>query len=177
MRPHLLRVLTMSAALLLPAVPVAVLAPIPALARPAPDSFADLAASLLPAVVNVASSSTVTAQNERGGEGGEGGEGGAPQLPFALPPGSPFAQFFHDFMAILQGLNGFKQRDNANGRFFDFFVSHVHQALILSLIQQSQHVHRRLRHTEDVRIHNVLIKLLFELTEGLKLSQNILGLS
>ena len=93
-RPSLLRVLTMSAALLLPAAPAVTLAlaPTPAQARGAPDSFADLAASLLPAVVNVASSSTVTAQNDH-----EGG-GGTPDLPFALPPGSPFEQFFHDFM-------------------------------------------------------------------------------
>src|SRR5208282_6411337 len=59
----------------------------PALARPAPDSFADLAASLLPAVVNVASSTTVTARN--------GGPG--PDFPM-FPPGSPFEQFFKDFL-------------------------------------------------------------------------------
>jgi serine protease Do len=67
----------------------AILTP-PASARSAPDSFADLAASLLPGVVNVASSQTVkTAANDRSG-------GGMPDMPF--PPGSPFEQFFHDFM-------------------------------------------------------------------------------
>jgi serine protease Do len=59
----------------------------PAYARAAPDSFADLAAKLLPAVVNVASSTTVTARN--------GGPG--PDFPM-FPPGSPFEQFFKDFL-------------------------------------------------------------------------------
>jgi serine protease Do len=61
-------------------VPVAV----PALARPAPDSFADLAAKLLPAVVNV--SSTTEVKTAAG-----------PDMP-VFPPGSPFEQFFKDFM-------------------------------------------------------------------------------
>ena len=62
----------------------------PALARPAPDSFADLAARLLPAVVNISSSQTVTAQNgDRPGAG--------PEMPL-FPPGSPFEQLFRDFM-------------------------------------------------------------------------------
>jgi serine protease Do len=59
-------------------------------ARPAPDSFADLAARLLPGVVNVSTSQTVTAQNsDRPGFG--------PDIP-QFPPGSPFEQFFKDFM-------------------------------------------------------------------------------
>ena len=62
----------------------------PAVARPAPDSFADLAARLLPAVVNISSSQTVTAQSgDRPGLG--------PDLP-QFPPGSPFEQLFRDFM-------------------------------------------------------------------------------
>jgi serine protease Do len=65
-----------------------VLAPAPAIARGAPDSFADLAAKLLPGVVNVSSSTNVTAHN--------GGPGG-PDFP-AFPPGSPFEQFFKDFL-------------------------------------------------------------------------------
>ncbi|HLB98382.1 MAG TPA: DegQ family serine endoprotease [Acetobacteraceae bacterium] len=70
------------------ATPLAAVVPAaPALARPAPDSFADLAAKLLPAVVNVASSTTVTARN--------GGPG--PDFPM-FPPGSPFEQFFKDFL-------------------------------------------------------------------------------
>jgi serine protease Do len=64
----------------------------PALARSAPDSFADLAAKLLPAVVNVSSTQTVTAKNNPAGNPGAG-----PELPM-FPPGSPFEQFFKDFL-------------------------------------------------------------------------------
>jgi serine protease Do len=60
-----------------------------AYARAAPDSFADLAAKLLPAVVNISSSQTVTARN--------GGPGAGPEVPL-FPPGSPFEQFFKDFL-------------------------------------------------------------------------------
>jgi serine protease Do len=81
-RAVLLGASTLLAAPLVSAVPTA-----PAIARPAPDSFADLAARLLPAVVNVASSTTVTARN--------GGPG--PDFP-TFPPGSPFEQFFKDFL-------------------------------------------------------------------------------
>ncbi len=59
-----------------------------AFARPAPDSFADLAAKLLPAVVNISSSTSV----KTAGLGGQG-----PEVP-VFPPGSPFEQFFKDFM-------------------------------------------------------------------------------
>jgi len=52
-------------------------------ARSAPDSFADLAARLSPAVVNVATSQTV--------QGPEANE--MPQF----PPGSPFEDLFKDF--------------------------------------------------------------------------------
>ena len=61
----------------------------PAVARSAPDSFADLAAKLLPAVVNVSSTQTITAKN--------GGPGVGPEMPM-FPPGSPFEQFFKDFL-------------------------------------------------------------------------------
>jgi serine protease Do len=61
----------------------------PAVARDAPPSFADLAAQLLPGVVNVSTSQTIkTADN---------GDSQAPQFP-GFPPGSPFEQFFRDFM-------------------------------------------------------------------------------
>jgi len=54
-------------------------------ANPGPDSFADLAERLLPAVVNI--STTQTLKNpER-----------APDMP-QFPPGSPFEEFFKDFM-------------------------------------------------------------------------------
>ena len=65
-------------------------------AAPAPASFADLAARLSPAVVNISSSQTVKA----------GSPDDAPDMP-GLPPGSPFEQFFHDFMnRNRQGNNG-----------------------------------------------------------------------
>jgi len=54
-------------------------------ARGAPDSFADLAARLLPAVVNVSTSQTVQQRQQSG-----------PEMPM-FPPGSPFEQFFKDF--------------------------------------------------------------------------------
>jgi serine protease Do len=58
----------------------------PAAARSAPDSFADLAEKLLPAVVNISSTQTIkTADNAH------------PEMP-EFPPGSPFEQFFKDFM-------------------------------------------------------------------------------
>jgi len=64
--------------------------PVPqAAARSAPDSFADLAVKLLPAVVNVSSTQTMTAKNIPGG--------GGPEMPM-FPPGSPFEQFFKDFL-------------------------------------------------------------------------------
>jgi serine protease Do len=56
-------------------------------ARPAPDSFADLATKLLPAVVNI--SSTQQVQASLGNPG--------PEIPM-FPPGSPFEQFFKDFL-------------------------------------------------------------------------------
>ncbi len=63
--------------------------PNPAMARAAPDSFADLAEKLLPAVVNISSSQTIQAKTN--------GPGAGPELPM-FPPGSPFEQFFKDFM-------------------------------------------------------------------------------
>jgi serine protease Do len=67
----------------------AVGAPNPAAARPAPDSFADLAARLLPSVVNI--STTQTIKSDRGGR-----ERSGPEMP-QFPPGSPFEEFFRDF--------------------------------------------------------------------------------
>jgi serine protease Do len=55
-----------------------------ALARAVPDSFADLAARLLPSVVNISTTQVI--------EGNPGIE--IPQL----PPGSPFEEFFKEFM-------------------------------------------------------------------------------
>ncbi|MDD3446645.1 MAG: trypsin-like peptidase domain-containing protein, partial [Zavarzinia sp.] len=56
-------------------------------ARGAPDSFADLAEKLSPAVVNISTTQVVS--------GGEG-ESEVPMPQF--PPGSPFEEFFKDFL-------------------------------------------------------------------------------
>ena len=63
---------------------------LPALAEPPsnPDGFADLAAKLLPAVVNVSTSQTIKSQ----GPGKDKPD--APQF----TPGSPFEEFFKDFL-------------------------------------------------------------------------------
>lgn len=61
--------------------------PAPALAHSGPQGFADMAEKLLPAVVNIS-----TTQNVVPKEGVEG----MPDL--QLPPGSPFEEFFKDFM-------------------------------------------------------------------------------
>jgi len=63
------------------------LAVTPAFARGPGDSFADLAQQLLPGVVNISSSQLVQAH----------GGGNGPDMPM-FPPGSPFEQFFKDFM-------------------------------------------------------------------------------
>lgn len=64
------------------ATPSAVLAP-PAIARPAPDSFADLANKLLPTVVNIATTQTLKS---------------GPQVSLDLPPDSPLQDLFKDFL-------------------------------------------------------------------------------
>src|SRR6185312_5806851 len=77
-------------------------------AKPAPDGFADLAAKLLPAVVNISSTQTIKPGQENGddsdapsGPGNRGDRGGGnratPDIP-QFPPGSPFEQFFKDFL-------------------------------------------------------------------------------
>ncbi len=70
-----------------------------AVARGAPDSFADLAGTLLPAVVNISSSQNVQARADRGG----------PEVP-TFPPGSPFEQFFKDFLDRNRPNNGPQRR-------------------------------------------------------------------
>jgi serine protease Do len=60
-----------------------------AFARGAPDGFADLAEKLLPAVVNVSSTQSV--------QTAKGGPPSGPDVPI-FPPGSPFEQFFKDFL-------------------------------------------------------------------------------
>jgi serine protease Do len=76
------------AAFLLAAPATVGIMPITAQARPAPDSFADLAAKLLPSVVNISTTQTLKTA---------GGEQGGSDMP-QFPPGSPFEEFFHDFL-------------------------------------------------------------------------------
>lgn len=81
------------------ALPAIVAVPLtPAIARSAPESFADLAEKLLPAVVNISSSQNVA--NRQNGQGNNG-----PDVPM-FPPGSPFEQFFKDFMNRNRGGGG-----------------------------------------------------------------------
>ncbi|MFT9315562.1 MAG: DegQ family serine endoprotease [Acetobacter orientalis] len=78
-----------------PVAPAPATAPV-ASSRGVPDSFADLAARLLPAVVNVSTTQTVKSGEADDDEDGEG-EDQLPQMP-NFPQGSPFEKFFHDFM-------------------------------------------------------------------------------
>jgi serine protease Do len=88
-RSRSVRAVTVALAMTL-AVPLGGMPPIPsAAAKGAPDSFADLAAKLLPAVVNISSTQTVQAR--------AGGAPTGPEVPL-FPPGSPFEQFFKDFL-------------------------------------------------------------------------------
>jgi len=81
-----LQAAALASVFLAPAAMVPILAT-SAYARGAPDSFADLAEKLLPAVVNISSTQAAQVRTERGG----------PEVP-SFPPGSPFEQFFKDFM-------------------------------------------------------------------------------
>jgi serine protease Do len=53
------------------------------IAKPIPDSFADLAERLMPSVVNISTTQTIKTK--------------ANPLPFQFPPGSPFEEMFKDF--------------------------------------------------------------------------------
>ncbi len=66
---------------------------LPAAAHSGPPGFADLAEKLLPAVVNISTTQTVSAHEDM------------PDLPpdLQLPPGSPFEEFFKDFMEKHKG--------------------------------------------------------------------------
>ncbi len=98
--PMILRAAVLALSTALVAAPVAAVPWSPALARPAPDSFADLAARLLPGVVNISSSQTVTAENDTE----NGAPGAGPEIP-QFPPGSPFEKLFRDFMNRHHGQN------------------------------------------------------------------------
>ena len=82
----------------------------PAYARSAPESFADMAEKLLPSVVNVYSTQ-ISKPNAR-----PGGNGAEPD--FQLPPGSPFEQFFRDFMNRQRGPNQAPRRQTSLGSGF-----------------------------------------------------------
>lgn len=73
-------------------------------AREIPASFADLAEDLLPAVVNISSSSTTA------------GTGNRPPMP-PFPPGSPFEEFFEEFFEN-QPQNGPARRPTSLGSGF-----------------------------------------------------------
>ena len=85
---HLLIALSVAAAPVVTATGILAAASAPAMARTAPESFDDLAAKLQPSVVNISSSSTIQAR---------GGDRPGPEIPM-FPPGSPFEQFFKDFL-------------------------------------------------------------------------------
>ncbi len=71
------RVGLLCSAMLLPAAPLLpILTTLPALARPAPDSFADLAARLLPSVVNISSTETVSDDSTGGDDDEDDAPGG-----------------------------------------------------------------------------------------------------
>ena len=81
-----MRLSTLRAAALATALTVPAWLPATSFAADAPRSFSDLAAQLLPSVVNISSSQKLQASADRG-----------PEIP-GFPPGSPFEQFFHDFL-------------------------------------------------------------------------------
>ncbi|MFD2261491.1 DegQ family serine endoprotease [Lacibacterium aquatile] len=82
-------------------------APTPAFAASAPESFADMAQKLLPSVVNVYTTQTAKQPEQRGP---------APDL--QLPPGSPFEQFFKDFMNRQRNPNAPPRRQTSLGSGF-----------------------------------------------------------
>lgn len=82
--------------------------PIEVHGRYMPLSFADTAAKLLPAVVNISTTETLKAGSNPDGDddgmddGSPNGQG--PEMP-NFPPGSPFEKFFRDFLNRQQGAN------------------------------------------------------------------------
>ncbi len=71
---------------------------------PGPDGFADLAARLLPAVVNVSTTQTLKKES-------------MPDMP-QFPPGSPFDEFFKDFMEKQKGQDSAPRKVTALGSGF-----------------------------------------------------------
>ncbi len=87
MRLNTIRAVALATVFAVPAL-APVFVPRPAVARAGGESFADLAAKLLPAVVNISSTQKAEARADRDS---------GPEVP-QFPPGSPFEQFFKDFM-------------------------------------------------------------------------------
>jgi serine protease Do len=88
----------MAAVLLLPSLSV------PSLAQRGPDKIADVAETVIDAVVNISTSQRVEAANRPGSRqrerpGQDQGPGQSPQV----PPGSPFEDFFKDFFENRRG--------------------------------------------------------------------------
>ena len=79
---------------------------LPALAKAPPASFADLAARLLPSVVNISTTQTVRPDS-----------GNRPELP-RFAPGSPFERFFRDFFERQQQNPSPQQRVTSLGSGF-----------------------------------------------------------
>ncbi len=71
---------------------------------PGPDGFADLAAKLLPAVVNVSTTQTLKKES-------------MPEMP-EFPPGSPFDEFFKNFMEKQKGQDSAPRKVTALGSGF-----------------------------------------------------------
>ena len=80
------------------------LLPVAGQARGAPDSFADLAAKLSPAVVNISTTQVI--------------KGDKNQPEFMVPPGSPFEEFFKDFLERNRPKNRGPQRATSLGSGF-----------------------------------------------------------
>lgn len=85
----------------------------PVQAKSAPGSFADLAEKLLPAVVNI---STTQVIESREGQGGQ-------QMP-QFPPGSPFEDFFKDFLDKNTPKDGKKKRRKATSLGSGFVIDY-----------------------------------------------------
>ena len=100
MRLASFRALALATCLCLPAAVPFI--PVPAQAHGAPDSFADLVQKLQPAVVNISSTTNVQASAQ------------TPDIP-GLPPGSPFEQFFKDFLNRHKDMNPGDGQDGDSG--------------------------------------------------------------
>ena len=100
------------------------LASAPSAAR-GPDRIADVAESVIEAVVNISTSQTVEAR----------GAAPAPQL----PPGSPFQEFFDDFFKERRGAPGGEGRERGPRRVSSLGSGFVIDAVWHRGDQQSRH--------------------------------------